>query len=370
MRMGAYNPGSTGAADALSLRSPPDPKEPVTRIGILTGGGDCPGLNAAIRAVVRKGIGVHGLEVLGFRDGWRGVAEGDVRELDVSSVQGILHRGGTILGSSGMDPYREGGIEGVRAVVSELALDGIVAIGGDGTLGVSARLTEEGLPVIGIPKTIDNDLSGTDVCIGFATAVQVATDAIDRLHTTAESHNRLMLVEVMGRSAGWIALSSGLASGADSILIPERPFDVHEVAEHLRRRHQRGHSFSIVVVAEGATPVAGTLELPEYARDERGFVRYGGIAHHLAPVLEELTGYETRVTVLGHVQRGGSPVAEDRILATRFGQAAVDLAVAGRWGRMVAARGPEIVDVPLAGVTSLRPVPEELVRVAEVFFDR
>jgi ATP-dependent phosphofructokinase / diphosphate-dependent phosphofructokinase len=341
----------------------------VSRIGILTGGGDCPGLNAAIRAVVRKAVGVHGLEVLGFRDGWRGVADGDARVLDVTAVQGILHRGGTILGSSGMNPYREGGIERVRTAFSELGLDGIVAIGGDGTLGVCARLAEEGFPVLGIPKTIDNDLSGTDVCIGFQTAVQVATDAIDRLHTTAESHNRLMLVEVMGRSAGWIALHAGLAGGADAILIPERPFDVREVSEHLRQRHQHGHSFSIVVVAEGAVPVAGTLELPEYARDERGFVRFGGIAHHLAPMLEQLTGYESRVTVLGHVQRGGSPVAEDRVLATRFGEAAVDVAVAGRWGRMVAARGSEIVDVPLADVAKVRPVPEELYRVAEVFFD-
>jgi len=341
----------------------------VRRIGILTGGGDCPGLNAAIRAVVRKAVGAHGLEVLGFRDGWRGVADGDARALDATSVQGILHRGGTILGSSGMNPYREGGIERVRAAFSELDLDGIVAIGGDGTLGVGARLAEEGFPVLGVPKTIDNDLSGTDVCIGFQTAVQVATDAIDRLHTTAESHNRLMLVEVMGRSAGWIALYAGLAGGADAILIPERPFDVREVSEHLRQRHRHGHSFSIVVVAEGAAPVAGTLELPEYARDERGFVRYGGIAHHLAPALEELTGYEARVTVLGHVQRGGSPVAEDRVLATRFGEVAVDLAVAGRVGRMVAARGTDIVDVPLAGVAKVRPVPEELYRVAEVFFD-
>jgi 6-phosphofructokinase 1 len=242
-------------------------------------------------------------------------------------------------------------------------------IGGDGTLRVAERFTREGLPIVGVPKTIDNDLAGTDGSIGFRTAVQVATDAIDRLHTTAESHNRLMLVEVMGRSAGWIALEAGLAGGADMILIPERPFDLDEICQHLRRRHLRGHSFSIVVVAEGATPVPGTLELPAYQRDERGFVRYGGLVHHLAPIVEERTGYETRVTVLGHVQRGGSPVAEDRILATRYGQAAVDLAAAARWGRMVAMRGGELTDVPLAEATKTRAVPEELYRVAAVFFD-
>lgn len=339
------------------------------RIGLLTGGGDCPGLNAAIRAVVRKAVGVNGFEVLGFEDGWRGVMQGDVRELTVESVQGILHRGGTILGSSGANPYHEGGVERVRTTFRDLAIDGLVAIGGDGTLGAAANMTEEGLPVLGIPKTIDNDLSGTDTCIGFATAVQVATDAIDRLHTTAESHDRLMLVEVMGRSAGWIALEAGIAGGADMILVPEHPFEVAEVASQLRRRHLKGHSFSIVVVAEGAAPIEGTMEAPVYRKDPRGFPRYGGIAHALAPILERETGWETRVTVLGHVQRGGSPVAADRVLATRFGQAAVDLAARDGWGRMVAARGAEIVDVPLAEAAKVRPVPEELYRVAEVFFE-
>jgi phosphofructokinase-like protein len=339
------------------------------RFGLLTGGGDCPGLNAAIRAFVRKAVGVHGDQVLGFEDGWRGVMDGRVRELRVESVQGILHRGGTILGSSGANPYHEGREDAVRAAFSDLELDGIVVIGGDGTLGVAARLSDEGFPVLGIPKTIDNDLGGTDVCIGFATAVQVATDAIDRLHTTAESHDRLMLVEVMGRASGWIALDAGLAGGADMILIPERPFDLEEVGRHLRRRHLHGHSFSIVVVAEGATPRPGTMTLPEYPRDERGFVRYGGITHHLRPLIEEGTGYETRVTVLGHVQRGGTPVAEDRVLATRYGQAAVDLAVDDRWGRMVAVRGSELSDVPLAEAAKGRPVPAELYRVAEAFFE-
>jgi 6-phosphofructokinase 1 len=295
--------------------------------------------------------------------------DGAFRELTAGSVQGILHRGGTILGSSGANPYLEGREESVRAAFGDLGLEGIVAIGGDGTLGIAARLAAEGFPVVGIPKTIDNDLAGTDACIGFATAVQVATDAIDRLHTTAESHNRLMLVEVMGRSSGWIAIEGGLAGGADAILIPERPFDLDEVGTHIRRRHLHGHSFSIVVVAEGSMPLEGTMAMPEYPLDERGFVRYGGIAHHIRPELERRTGYETRVTVLGHVQRGGSPVAQDRVLATRFGQAAVDLAAAGRFGRMVGRRGSDLVDVPLAEATKTRAVPEELLRVAEVFFD-
>lgn len=317
---------------------------------------------------MRKAVGVHGFEVLGFEDGWRGVMNGDVRELTVESVQGILHRGGTILGSSGSNPYHEGGVDRVRATFQDLSIDGMIAIGGDGTLGAAASMTEEGLPVLGIPKTIDNDLAGTDSCIGFATAVQVATDAIDRLHTTAESHDRLMLVEVMGRSAGWIALESGIAGGADMILVPERPFDLDEVASQLRRRHLKGHSFSIVVVAEGAMPVEGTMPMPEYRADPRGFPRYGGIAHVVAPLLELQTGWEARVTVLGHVQRGGSPVAADRILATRFGHAAVDLAAHEGWGRMVASRGAEIVDVPLGEAAKVRPVPEELFRVAEIFF--
>jgi phosphofructokinase-like protein len=340
----------------------------VLRIGILTGGGDCPGLNAAIRAVVRRAVGVHGWEVLGFRDGWRGVVEGDVRELTVESVQGILHRGGTILGSSGEDPRRGDGVDRVRETMRDLAVDGLIAIGGDGTLGAAADLSLEGVPILGVPKTIDNDLSGTDTCIGFATAVQVATDAIDRLHTTAESHNRLMLVEVMGRSAGWIALEAGLAGGADMILIPERPFDVEEVATHLRARHRRGHSFSIVVVAEGATPVEGALEIPPYPLDERGFPKYGGIAQVVAPVLEAATGWPARVTVLGHVQRGGTPIAADRVLATRFGHAAVELAARDGWGKMVALHGDAIADVPIADAAKVRPVPAELYGVAETFF--
>jgi phosphofructokinase-like protein len=339
------------------------------RIGVLTGGGDAPGLNAAIRAIVRKGTTAYGAEVLGFRNGWRGVMEGEVRELTKESVQGILHRGGTILGSSGANPYHEGGIARVRQTFADLALDGLVAIGGEGTLGAAAHMSGEGLPVIGVPKTIDNDLSGTEACIGFSTAVQIATDAIDRLHSTAESHNRVMVAEVMGRNSGWIALSAGLAGGADMILVPERPFDLAEVCAHLRRRHLGGHLFSIVVVAEGAQPVEGTLAAVNYPVDERGFPRFGGIAHLITPEIERITGFETRVTVLGHVQRGGSPVAEDRILATRFGTAAVDVARRGGWGVMVALQGGEIVEVPLERAAKIRQVPEELYRVAEVFFD-
>ncbi|MGZ4153199.1 MAG: 6-phosphofructokinase [Actinomycetota bacterium] len=338
------------------------------KIGIFTGGGDCPGLNAAIRAAVRRAVG-SGMQVFGFRDGWRGVMDGEVQDLTIDAVAGILPRGGTILGSSGANPYNEGGIERVRSTVRDLGLDALIAIGGEGTLGAAARLADDGVPVVGVPKTIDNDLQGTDFCIGFHTAVQVATDAIDRLHSTAESHGRLMLVEVMGRSSGWIALFAGLAGGADVILIPERAFDLEDIAVHVRRRRMRGHTFSIVVVAEGAMPMPGSLELPEYPLDERGFPRFGGIAQVLAPRIEEATGDETRVTVLGHVQRGGSPSAEDRILATRFGVAAVELAEQRAWGRMVAVQGSQITDVPLAEAAKVRPVPEELFRVAEVFFE-
>ncbi len=339
------------------------------RIGVLTAGGDAPGLNAAIRAVVRAATGRHGFEVVGFRDGWRGVMAGDARELAASSVQGIVHRGGTILGSSGADPYHEQGVERVRRTVADLGLDAIVAIGGEGTMGAAAQLSNDGLPVVGVPKTIDNDLSGTDACIGFATAVQVATDAIDRLHTTAESHNRLMLVEVMGRSAGWIAIHAGLAAGADTILIPERPFDLDEVAARLRRRHETGHSFSIVVVAEGAVPAAGGAAVPEPPVDDRGFPRFGGLTHAIAPEIEARTGWDTRVTILGHVQRGGSPVAADRILATRLGEAAVDLVAAGGFGQMVVLQGDRIGAVALTEASKVRPVPAELVAVAELFFE-
>lgn len=339
----------------------------IRRIGLLTGGGDCPGLNAAIRSVVRTAISRHGLEVVGFRYGWGGVLRGESVALTRTSVQGILQRGGTILGSASVDPYREGGPEVIRDRMRGSGIDAIIALGGEGTLSSAARLAADGIPVIGIPKTIDNDLAGTDASIGFATAVQVATDAIDRLHTTAESHDRIMVVEVMGRTAGWIAVDAGIAGGANEILIPEVPFDLGVVGARLRGRHGGGHSFSIVVVAEGARPVTGTLELPEDERDPLGYPRFGGIAQRIAPVLARETGYESRVTVLGHVQRGGSPVAADRMLAIRFGQSAVDLVVAGGWGRMVGLRGDAVVDTDLADGSRVRPVPPEHYRIAEVF---
>ena len=341
------------------------------RVGVLTGGGDCPGLNAAIRAIVRKGVDHHGHALVGFRDGWRGPLENQHVELNIESTRGILPRGGTILGTSRTNPFkRDDGPERVKANLAGLHVNGLIAIGGEDTLGAAARLHDEhDVPVVGVPKTIDNDLGATDRTFGFDTALHVATEAIDRLHTTAESHNRVMVVEVMGRHAGWIALHSGLAGGADVILIPERPFDVDDVCRLISRRHSRGRSFSIVVVAEGAMPVPGTLDLPEYPLDERGFPRFGGIAQVLAPRLEAATGGETRVTVLGHVQRGGSPNAADRLLATRFGVAAVDLARRGGWGRMVAINGNAVVDVPLSDAANVRPVPEELYRIAEVFFE-
>ena len=340
------------------------------RIGLLTGGGDCPGLNAVIRAIVR-GSAVHSHEVLGFANGWGGVLADDARPLPIEAVSGILHRGGTILGSSGTDPTRTpDDIERVRATVAARSLDGIVAIGGEGTLGAASKLTTEGVSVIGVPKTIDNDLAGNDFTVGFHTAVQVATDAIDRLHSTAESHDRVIVVEVMGRHAGWIALYAGIAGGADVILIPEQPFDLEEVCRHLRHRHMSRSSFSIVVVGEGAVPADGTgFELPPWELDENGFPIVGGIANLLAPEIARRTGYATRVTILGHVQRGGTPVAFDRMLATRLGLAAVDLANAGGWGRMVALAGEDIVDIPLgAAVATRKGVPPELYRTAEVFF--
>jgi ATP-dependent phosphofructokinase / diphosphate-dependent phosphofructokinase len=341
------------------------------RLGILTGGGDCPGLNAVIRAVVRRGIHAHGMEFVGFHDGWHGVLDDVSQPLGIADTTGILPRGGTILGSSGANPYHvEGGTEKVLATVASHELDGLIAIGGEGTLGAAARLAdEEGLRIVGIPKTIDNDLGGTDVTVGFHTAVQVAADAIDRLHTTAESHDRVMLVEVMGRHAGWIAVYAGIAGGADAILIPEQPFDLDEICHHLRHRHASRSSFSIVVVAEGALPKEGTLVLPMPPLDENGFPRLGGVTNHLAPEIERRTGFQTRVTILGHVQRGGTPVSFDRVLATRFGVAAADLAAAGGWGRMVARKAQDVRDVPIAEAVAERNiVPVELYREAAVFF--
>ena len=340
------------------------------RFGVLTGGGDCPGLNAAIRAIVRKGVDGHGHEIIGFRQGWRGPIEGDWVELTIDSVRGILPRGGTILLSSRTNPLkREDGLERIRENMAKLSLDGLIAIGGEDTLGAAQKLHEAGVPVLGLPKTIDNDLNGTDVTFGFDTAVHVATEAIDRLHTTAESHNRVLVVEVMGRHAGWIALHSGIAGGADVILIPERPFDIDIVCTHLKRRHERGRFFSIVVAAEGATPREGTLATLGGDKDEFGHERLGGIGQVLEREVEARTGFETRATVLGHVQRGGTPTAFDRVLATRCGIAAVDAATAGRWGTMTALRGTRIELVPLKdAVSSLKTVPPEDFEVAEAFF--
>jgi 6-phosphofructokinase 1 len=340
------------------------------RVGILTGGGDCPGLNAVIRAVVRKGLNVHGHELVGFRYGWAGVLAGDSIELTHQTTRGILHLGGTILGTSRTNPYKqEGGSERVKAKLAELGIDALVPIGGEDTLGVARRLTDDGVKVVGVPKTIDNDLSGTDFTFGFQTAVQIATDAIDRLHTTAESHNRVIVVEVMGRHAGWIAAYSGLAGGADAILVPERPFDIDDVCKHLRRRAAAGRPFSIVVVAEGATPKDGDVVSEHSGTDAFGHVRLGGIAVGLEREIEQRTGFETRMTILGHVQRGGTPVAYDRVLGTRFGVEAIDAVTDGDFGRMVALRGTEILRVPLdEALAEPKLLDPKLFETAEVFF--
>jgi 6-phosphofructokinase 1 len=341
-------------------------------LGLLTGGGDCPGLNAVIRAVVRTGLRAPANSFAGFRNGWAGVLEDDCEELTLASTGGILPRGGTILGTSRTNPFTEGrdGMGLVRDTLEKRGIDALIPIGGEDTLGVALRLHEAGVPVVGVPKTIDNDLGGTDFTFGFHTAVQIVTDAIDRLHTTAESHNRVIVVEVMGRNAGWIATYAGIAGGADAILVPERPFDIEHVVAHLRRRHERGRLFSIVVVAEGATPLAGTLQISSGTEpDEFGHVRLGGIGVALEHEIEQRTGFETRVTILGHVQRGGTPVAFDRVLATRFGVAAMRAAEARRFGAMVALRGTEIVEVPLAdALREPKLLDPALYETAELFF--
>jgi ATP-dependent phosphofructokinase / diphosphate-dependent phosphofructokinase len=342
------------------------------RIGLLTGGGDCPGLNAVIRAVVRTGLHAPGNSFVGFRNGWAGVLADEGDELTFASTAGILPRGGTILGTSRTNPFADGkkGTRPIRRTLGGRGIDVLVAIGGEDTLGVALRLHETGIPVIGVPKTIDNDLGGTDFTFGFQTAVQIVTDAIDRLHTTAESHNRVMVLEVMGRHAGWIATYAGIAGGADAILVPERPFDIDQVVTHLRRRHERGRLFSIVVVAEGAAPIAGTLEVHTGSQtDEFGHARLGGIGVALEGAIEERTGFETRVTILGHVQRGGTPVAFDRVLATRFGVGAMRAAEAGSFGAMVALRGTEIVEVALGdALRAPKLLDPALYETAELFF--
>jgi len=339
------------------------------RIGVLTGGGDCPGLNAVIRAIVRKGSEVYGHEFVGFRDGWKGPLEGLTMTLDVSTTRGILPRGGTILGSSRTNPIKvDGGVEKIEKTLASLGVDGLIAIGGEDTLGVATALASHGVTVVGVPKTIDNDLNATDYTFGFDTAVQIAVEAIDRLHTTAESHHRVLIVEVMGRHAGWIALHSGLAGGANVILIPERPFDIDQVCAYIEKRFAR-HYAPIVVVAEGATPKAGTMELQTGELDAFGHVRLGGIAQVLEREIQARTGFESRQTVLGHVQRGGTPTAFDRVLATRFGLHAIDALHEGESGVMVALRGTDIVRVPLSeGTSELKLVPTERYEEVEVFF--
>jgi 6-phosphofructokinase 1 len=341
------------------------------RVGVLTGGGDCPGLNAVIRAVVRKGEMIFGDSFVGFLDGWRGVIENRTTTLNVERCRGILPRGGTILFTSRTNPYKvDRGVQRALESLEAERIDALVVIGGEDTLGVAQRLSAEGVHVVGVPKTIDNDLSATEVTFGFHTAVQIATEAIDRLHTTAESHDRVIVCEVMGRHAGWIATYAGIAGGAAEVLVPEEPFDIEEVCRNLKARHAKGRFASIVVVAEGAVPVEGTLALASREVDEFGHVRLGGIANTLAEEIERRTGIETRVTILGHIQRGGTPTAYDRVLATRFGIAAIDAVHAGAFGQMVALKADKIIRVPLeAALSQLKVVDAELLHgVAEVFF--
>jgi ATP-dependent phosphofructokinase / diphosphate-dependent phosphofructokinase len=343
------------------------------RVGVLTGGGDCPGLNAVIRAVVRRGVQEFGLEFVGFRDGWRGPLEADTVPLDVHAVRGILPRGGTILGSSRTNPFKENGpgrngVERIKDNLAGLGVDALIVIGGEDTLGVAARLYEEGIPVVGVPKTIDNDLGATDYTFGFDTAVNIAMEAIDRLHTTAESHHRALIVEVMGRHAGWIALHAGLAGGANVILIPERPFDIDKVVAWVEHRFQTRYA-PIVVVAEGAHPLHEDLSLTSGQLDSFGHVRLGGVGQLLAEEIEKRTGKEARCTVLGHIQRGGTPTAFDRVLATRFGLHAVGAVHDEAFGMMVALRGTQIIRVPISEATrELKLVPVERYAEAEVFF--
>ncbi len=337
-------------------------------IGVLTAGGDCPGLNAVIRGVVGRAI-EHDIEVVGIDNGWEGLMQDRTRHLDRQAVRGILGRGGTILGTSRMDPYVHGdGRASCEATLKRNGIDTVIVIGGDGTMRSAMRLAQEGVHVIGVPKTIDNDIPGTDITFGFQTAVQIATDAVDRLATTAEAHNRVMIVEVMGRTKGWIATYAGIAGGADYILIPEHPYDISDVVATLRKRHRKGHHYSIVVVAEGVEPPPG-YEREDLKKDAFGFDRLGGVSYQIANAIEDLTSFETRVTILGHIQRGGTPVASDRVLASRLGVKAADLAADGATNIMVAVRGPDIVSCPIAHATaSVRGVPDELYQTAVTFF--
>ncbi len=339
------------------------------RVGVLTGGGDCPGLNAVIRAVVRKGVPEYGYQFVGFRNGWQGPLEALTKTLDIPAVRGLLPRGGTILGSSRTNPFAiEGGVEQIKKNLQDLGVDALIAIGGEDTLGVATKLHELGVNVIGVPKTIDNDLAGTDYTFGFDTAVQIATEAIDRLHTTAESHHRALIVEVMGRHAGWIALHSGMAGGANAILIPEVRFDIEQVCKWVEARFRLDYA-PIIVVAEGAKPKQGEEVLLTGEKDAFGHMRLGGVGEYLAREIEARTGKEARTTVLGHVQRGGTPTARDRWLATRFGLHAISAVQQGKWGHMTALRGTDIVMVPLAEATKeLKTVDPSLYAEAEIFF--
>ncbi len=341
----------------------------VERLGILTGGGDCPGLNPVIRAVVRR-ASAEGISVQGIRNGWKGLVEKDAISLDLNSVSGILHKGGTVLGTSRTNPYKDPKqLASLKANWTQLGLDALIAVGGEDTLGVATRLVQEKFKIVGVPKTIDNDLSETDYTFGFDTAVNIAMESIDRLHTTAESHHRIMVVEVMGRHAGWIAVHAGMAGGADFILVPEIPIDVEEVCAAIRKRHERGKTFSIIVVAEGAEFSKGQTLQKDRKLDAFGHVRLGGIGDALGELIEEKTGFETRVTVLGHVQRGGSPTAFDRVLGTRFGVKAVELVLKGEWGKMVSLKGNAIVPVSIEAATKkLKKVDMELYEIARIFF--
>ena len=340
------------------------------KVGVLSGGGDAPGINAAIRAVVKKGIQNYGYEIIGIKDGWAGLIEGEYVSLDLKAASGILPRGGSILGTSRTNPFkREDGPEKIIKNARKAGIGALVVIGGDDTLTVAQKMGELGLKCVGVPKTIDNDLAGTDYTFGFMTAVGVATEALDRLHTTAEAHHRVIILEVMGRYTGWIALEAGLAGGADVILIPEKPFDIDEVCECIRQRQRRGRNFSLIVVAEGAKPKGGVEIVYGESVDEFGHIRLGGVGYYLGREIEKSLNIETRVVVLGHLQRGGSPTAFDRILATRFGIAAIDMVHQGKFDRMVAMKGNEIVSVPLKEVVGKRkPVDLKLYDIASLFF--
>jgi len=339
------------------------------RLGILTGGGDCPGLNPVIRAAVRKAH-LEGYEVMGFKNGWKGIIEGDTVILDSRSVSGILPKGGTILGTSRTNPYKqEGDVQKVKDNFKKFGLDALIAVGGEDTLGVANKLVKEGLKIVGVPKTIDNDLNETDFTFGFDTAINIVMDCIDRLHTTAESHNRIMVAEVMGRHAGWIAVYAGIAGGADVILIPEIPINVEEVCGIIKKRHENGKNFSIVVVAEGAKFDKSEEVLQTEKLDEFGHVRLGGVGQLLGDIIEKKTGFETRVTVLGHIQRGGSPTAFDRVLGTRFGVKAVELVKQGKFGHMVSLKGNKIEEVPIEkAVGTLKTVDKDFYDMAKTFF--